>query len=68
MLGILAEPALILVLVGISLLAKAMLPLVRAVRKLTEAASRLQSGCLNLYNALIGILLVLILALALFCR
>ncbi len=43
-------------------------PLARAVRKLAEAVSRLQSGYLNLYNALIGMLLVLILALALFYR
>ena len=43
-------------------------PLARAVRKLAEAVSKLQSGYLNLYNALIGMLLVLILALALFYR
>lgn len=43
-------------------------PLARAVRKLAEAVSRLQSGYLNLYNALIGMLLVMILALALFYR
>lgn len=43
-------------------------PLAKAVRKIAEVVSKLQSGYLNLYNALIGILLVLILALALFYR
>lgn len=43
-------------------------PLVTSVRRLAEAVSKLQSGYLNFYNALIGILLVLILALALFYR
>lgn len=43
-------------------------PLVRAIRKIAEAVSKLQSGYLNFYNALIGMLLVLILALALFYR
>lgn len=43
-------------------------PLAKAVRKLAAAVSKLQSGYLNFYNALIGILLVLILALALFYR
>ncbi|MGA7525377.1 MAG: proton-conducting transporter membrane subunit [Acidobacteriaceae bacterium] len=43
-------------------------PLAKAIRKLAEAVSKLQSGYLNFYNALIGILLVLILALALFYR
>ncbi|MGB6132771.1 MAG: proton-conducting transporter membrane subunit [Acidobacteriaceae bacterium] len=43
-------------------------PVAKAVRKLAEAVSKLQSGYLNFYNALIGLLLVLILALALFYR
>jgi hydrogenase-4 component B len=43
-------------------------PLVKAIRKIAEAVSKLQSGYLNFYNALIGLLLVLILALALFYR
>jgi formate hydrogenlyase subunit 3/multisubunit Na+/H+ antiporter MnhD subunit len=43
-------------------------PLAKAVRTLAEAVSKLQSGYLNFYNALIGMLLVLILALALFYR
>jgi formate hydrogenlyase subunit 3/multisubunit Na+/H+ antiporter MnhD subunit len=43
-------------------------PLAKAVRRIAEAVSKLQSGYLNFYNALIGMLLVLILALALFYR
>ena len=43
-------------------------PLAKFVRKISEAVSKLQSGYLNFYNALIGMLLVLILALALFYR
>ncbi len=43
-------------------------PIAKAVRRIAETVSRLQSGYLNFYNALIGILLVLILALALFYR
>jgi hydrogenase-4 component B len=43
-------------------------PLAKFVRKIAEAVSKLQSGYLNFYNALIGMLLVLILALALFYR
>lgn len=43
-------------------------PVAKAVRRIAEAVSKLQSGYLNFYNALIGILLVLILALALFYR
>jgi len=43
-------------------------PVAKAVRKIAEATSKLQSGYLNFYNALIGMLLVLILALALFYR
>jgi hypothetical protein len=41
-------------------------PLVRFVRFLAEKMSRIQSGQLNFYLALIGALLVVILALALF--
>jgi hydrogenase-4 component B len=41
-------------------------PLVRLVRKAADKVSILQSGYLNFYNALIGMLLVLILGLALF--
>lgn len=43
-------------------------PLVKATRRVAETVSKLQSGYLNLYNALIGMLLVLILALALFYK
>ncbi|MGB8478517.1 MAG: proton-conducting transporter membrane subunit [Acidobacteriaceae bacterium] len=43
-------------------------PVVKATRKIAETVSKLQSGYLNLYNALIGMLLVLILALALFYK
>ena len=43
-------------------------PVARAVRKIAEAVSKLQSGYLNLYNALIGMLLALILVLTLFIR
>ncbi|MGO8720138.1 MAG: proton-conducting transporter membrane subunit [Acidobacteriaceae bacterium] len=43
-------------------------PLAKVTRRIAEAVSRLQSGYLNLYNALIGLLLVLILALALFYK
>lgn len=43
-------------------------PVARAVRKIAEAVSKMQSGYLNLYNALIGMLLVLILALTMFYR
>lgn len=43
-------------------------PLVRMVRKVAEGISILQSGYLNFYNALIGVLLVLILGLALFYK
>jgi formate hydrogenlyase subunit 3/multisubunit Na+/H+ antiporter MnhD subunit len=43
-------------------------PLAKFVRKIAEAVSKLQSGYLNFYNALIGMLLVLILALALFYK
>ena len=43
-------------------------PLTRLVRAIAEKVSLLQSGYLNLYNALIGILLVLILASSLFYR
>ena len=43
-------------------------PLVKATRSVAETVSKLQSGYLNLYNALIGMLLVLILALALFYK
>ena len=43
-------------------------PLTRFVRRLSTAVSALQSGYLNSYNAMIGILLVLILALSLFYK
>jgi hydrogenase-4 component B len=43
-------------------------PLVRLVRKIADKIGILQSGYLNFYNALIGMLLVLILGLALFYR
>ncbi|MFC5862220.1 proton-conducting transporter membrane subunit [Acidicapsa dinghuensis] len=43
-------------------------PLVRLVRKMADKVSILQSGYLNFYNALIGMLLVLILGVALFYR
>jgi hydrogenase-4 component B len=43
-------------------------PLIRTVRTLSSAVSALQSGYLNSYNAMIGILLVLILALSLFYK
>lgn len=43
-------------------------PIVRAVRFLATGIRGLQSGYLNFYNALIGILLILILALALLSR
>lgn len=43
-------------------------PLTRLVRTVADKVSMLQSGYLNFYNALIGILLVLILALALFYK
>lgn len=43
-------------------------PLVRLVRKMADKVSILQSGYLNFYNALIGMLLALILGLALFYR
>ena len=43
-------------------------PFTHVVRKLSNAISVLQSGYLNSYNALIGILLVLILALSLFYK
>jgi len=43
-------------------------PLTRFVRSLASAVSVLQSGYLNFYNAMIGALLVLILALSLFYR
>ena len=43
-------------------------PLVKVTRKIAEAVSRLQSGYLNFYNAMIGLLLVLILGLALFYK
>ena len=43
-------------------------PLTRFVRRLSTAVSTLQSGYLNSYNAMIGILLVLILALSLFYK
>jgi formate hydrogenlyase subunit 3/multisubunit Na+/H+ antiporter MnhD subunit len=43
-------------------------PLTRFVRKLSVKVSALQSGYLNSYNAMIGILLVLILALSLFYK
>ncbi len=43
-------------------------PFTQVVRKLSSAVSVLQSGYLNSYNALIGILLVLILALSLFYK
>ena len=43
-------------------------PLTRTVRSLSDMVSVIQSGYLNFYNALIGVLLVLILGLALFYR
>jgi hypothetical protein len=43
-------------------------PLVRIVRFLATGIRVLQSGYLNFYNALIGILLILILAVALLSR
>jgi formate hydrogenlyase subunit 3/multisubunit Na+/H+ antiporter MnhD subunit len=43
-------------------------PLTKSIRKLSEKVSALQSGYLNTYNALIGILLVLILMLSLFYK
>lgn len=43
-------------------------PLVKATRRIADEISKLQSGYLNLYNALIGLLLVLILGLALFYK
>ncbi len=43
-------------------------PLTRLVQSVADKVSKLQSGYLNFYNALIGLLLVLILALALFYR
>jgi hypothetical protein len=43
-------------------------PLTRLVRAAAERVSILQSGYLNFYNALIGMLLVLILGLALFYK
>lgn len=43
-------------------------PLTRLVRAISDVVSHLQSGYLNFYNALIGALLVLILALSLFYR
>jgi len=43
-------------------------PVTKAVRRASAVVSRLQSGYLNFYNALIGILLLLILALSLFYR
>lgn len=43
-------------------------PLVRFVRKIADKVGILQSGYLNFYNAMIGVLLVLILGLALFYR
>jgi NADH:ubiquinone oxidoreductase subunit 5 (subunit L)/multisubunit Na+/H+ antiporter MnhA subunit len=43
-------------------------PLTRFVRRLSTTVSALQSGYLNSYNAMIGILLVLILALSLFYK
>lgn len=43
-------------------------PAVRIVRRLSEKVSILQSGYLNFYNALIGVLLVLILGSALFYK
>jgi hydrogenase-4 component B len=43
-------------------------PLTRLVRKAADKVSILQSGYLNFYNALIGMLLVLILGLALFFK
>lgn len=43
-------------------------PFTHFVRRLSNAVSVLQSGYLNSYNALIGILLVLILALSLFYK
>ena len=43
-------------------------PLVKATRRVAETVSKLQSGYLNLYNALIGMLLILILGLALFYK
>jgi len=43
-------------------------PLTRIVRSISDMVSTIQSGYLNFYNALIGVLLVLILGLALFYR
>ncbi len=43
-------------------------PLTRLVRAIADRVSVIQSGYLNFYNALIGMLLVLILGLALFYR
>lgn len=43
-------------------------PITKAVRQVSGVVSRLQSGYLNFYNALIGVLLLLILALSLFYR
>jgi hydrogenase-4 component B len=43
-------------------------PLTRLVRSIADKVSILQSGYLNFYNALIGVLLVLILVLALFYK
>ncbi len=43
-------------------------PITGAVRKIADTVSQLQSGYLNFYNALIGLLLVLILALTLFYK
>jgi len=43
-------------------------PLARLVRSISDSVSVIQSGYLNFYNALIGLLLVLILTLALFYR
>ena len=43
-------------------------PLTRVVKNVADRISILQSGYLNFYNALIGMLLVLILGLALFYK
>lgn len=43
-------------------------PLTRLVRSISDRVSVIQSGYLNFYNAMIGVLLVLILALSLFYR
>jgi formate hydrogenlyase subunit 3/multisubunit Na+/H+ antiporter MnhD subunit len=43
-------------------------PLVKITRRISDEVSKLQSGYLNLYNALIGMLLILILGLALFYK